>query len=250
MTVVSVNGRTFDWHPNFDPQSRAYAVSRMAEPLLPRQPRFWTPGPLLDQGPDGACVGFGWSAEFGASPFRVVGITDTFAHAYYRKCKTRDQWPGEDYEGTSVLAGAKLAKEIGFIGEYRWALSADDVVDSVVTFGPVVEGTIWLGSMFNTHPSGLMEISGSGSNMGHCYLLRGYHPKMRLPGEGWLKRHEVFVVRQSWGPFGVRQSGDFYLPVEDWANRLFPGGEHCVPLARHKGDAARIPLAATALPKL
>lgn len=244
--VTTYNDRTFDWHPRFDEASRGFAVPRTAGTLLPPQKRLWTPGPLLDQGPDGACVGFCWAAELAASPVRVQGITNTFAHAYYRKCQTLDEWPGESYEGTSVLAGAKLAKQIGFIGEYRWSFSPEEVINSVVNFGPVCEGTTWKSGMFSTHPSGLMDVSGDDIG-GHSWLIRGYHPKARLAGEGWFKRYEVFICRMSWGPFGLRQSGDFYLKVEDWANKLFPGGEHCVPQERTKLDAARVPLAASAL---
>lgn len=243
--------RTFDWVPRFDEKSRRFSVTaKLAEERLAStatRPRFWTPGALLDQGPDGACVGFGWSAELAASPVRVLGITNQFAKAYYEQCKRIDEWPGENYSGTSVLAGAKVATSISFVGSYHWAFSIEEFISALVNLGPAVIGVEYPNTAFDTRPSGLIDWTGAPAG-GHCMLVRGYHPSMRIPGEGWFKRHEVLVVRQSWGPFGVRDTGDFYLPVSQLADR-FRGGEYCIPAARKGGDVARTPLSASALPR-
>ena len=58
----------------------------------------------------------------------------------YEEAKRNDEWPGEDYDGTSVNAGLKVARDQGLmraevsvvvpsagIAAYRWATSVEDV---------------------------------------------------------------------------------------------------------------------------
>ena len=60
-----------------------------------------------------------------------------------------DEWPGEDYDGTSVRAFYKWLKVKGFITEYRWAFDCETVINHVLGIGPVQMGTIWDESMSN-----------------------------------------------------------------------------------------------------
>jgi hypothetical protein len=228
--------RRFDWKSRHDPRSRQFAIRRVGEERPARKATFWTPGPLLDQGPDGACVGFGWSGELGASPVRVKGITNNFAFSLYAIAKTMDEWEGEDYEGTSVLAGAKAVSSAGYMEEYRWAFGIEDVIDALIVHGPVVIGIPWLDGMFSTRKSGLVECTGDVAG-GHCVYLTGYHPHMRMSGEGWFRRHEVIRARQSWGDWGLRGGGDFYFRVGDLSRLLQDQGEACVPMGRAYGPA-------------
>ena len=165
---------------------------------------MWDTGPVLDQGREGACVGFAWTAELIASPRPDPHVARPTAEAYarsvYRRAQQLDYWAGEDYEGTSVLAGAKTVREAGFIDGYRWAFGVDDVRDAVIDIGPVVVGVPWLESMFTPRRSGLLEVHGPAVG-GHALCVTGYHPNMRLGvWEGWFRRFEVFRLRQSWGP--------------------------------------------------
>jgi hypothetical protein len=222
-----------DWHPRHDPRSRSYPVRTLIGPRTTPKPRLWNPGPALDQGSEGACVGFAWSGELAASPIRVPNVTDQTALELYRQAQGLDEWEGEDYSGTSVLAGAKAVMSAGYIGEYRWSFSVDDLRDAVSTLGPAVLGIPWLESMYEPRPSGLLEVSGPVAG-GHAILCVGYHPGIRLRGEGWLARHEVFVLRNSWGA-GYGHGGNAYVRASDLGVLLADQGEACVPLARRYG---------------
>ena len=151
-----------------------------------------------------------------------------------------DEWPGEAYEGTSVLAGAKTMQRLGIIGEYRWAFGIDDLRAAVCGIGPAVIGVPYVGSMFHPHPSGLVEVVPDNSNNGHCMCILGYHPKMRMTGEGWLKRYAVYKVRQSWGA-GFGKKGDIYVPEDGMEYLLRRRAEACIPMQRlrpHEAVAA------------
>lgn len=231
--------RTFDWAPHHDPRSREYPV-RTAIPAKPRRRllastksmRWWTSyRTVLDQGSEGACVGFGWTAEAMSMPVAIrPDDPQGFALSVYREAQLIDEWPGEDYDGTSVLAGAKVMKRHGYITGYRWAFSIEDVIDALLYLGPVVIGIPWLDGMYDTRPSGLVDVSGRIVG-GHCVVLTAYQPSAWIPGEGVFNRFEVFRWRNSWGrSYGKR--GDGLIKADDLANLLGQQGEACVPMGR------------------
>jgi hypothetical protein len=218
------------WIAQHDPRSRNFPVRLGA---VEKRPRRWATGSVLDQGREGSCVGHGWVGELLASP-RPAAVTPSRGHELavevYREAQFIDEWEGENYEGTSVLAGAKVVKGRGFMGEYRWAFSVNDVRDAVIAEGPVVIGIPWHESMYSTRPSGLVEVDGSVVG-GHCLLITGYHPAMRIKGEDWHARFEVFRWRNSWGS-GYGLNGDGFIRLEDLRDLLADWGESAVPTQR------------------
>lgn len=169
---------------------------------------------------------------------RFDNYGEDLARVIYRQAQQIDEWPGESYEGTSVLAGAKVVQASGFIGEYRWAFSVDDIIDTLCADardggGPVVIGIPWLDGMYETRPSGLVDVHGDVVG-GHCLTVIGYHPNMLIRGE--RGKWEVVKWRNSWGPtYGKRGTG--YVRVDDLEALLDSrfGAEACVPLARGRG---------------
>lgn len=189
----------------------------------------------LNQGNDGACVGFSWTHELGAWPAPVV-VTDEFAFGVYHQAQTLDEWAGEAYEGTSVLAGAKAVHQRGYMDEYRWATSLDDLVLAVGYHGPAVIGVDWLDGMFQPRPSGLVEVTGNVAG-GHAILIVGISLHPELKGEKISE--PVFRLRNSWGrDWG--HNGDCYVKLSDMP-KLFGGGaniEACIPVVRDRQPVA------------
>lgn len=227
--------RTFDWMPRHDPRSLDYPIRSVIPSTVEEKPKRWTTGAVLDQGSEGACVGFGWTADLLASPkpFRTDDATGgRYALDVYRRAQLIDEWEGEQYSGTSVLAGAKTVQERGHIGSYRWAFGVEDVKNAVLTVGPVVIGIPWYESMYETRDSGLVEVGGAIVG-GHCITITGYHPGMRINGEDWNARYKVFRWRNSWGQaYGV--GGDGLIRYEDLRDLLADQGEACVPVDRQR----------------
>ena len=160
----------------FDARSRAYPIRAVVGEKTPRS-YTWACDAYNDQGTEGACVGFAWSHELAARP--VVGWTsEADALSIYRRARQLDGWPGEDYDGTSVLAGAKAAKERGRLVSYRWGFSLDDLILAVGYTGPAVLGVNWYEGMFDTDSSGYVRATGSVAG-GHAILCRGVSVRAR-----------------------------------------------------------------------
>lgn len=209
----------------FDERSRLFNVTEVLKPT-PIRSRTWRCPVWLDQGREGACVGFSWSHALATTKTRKRKVAAPFAQQWYKEAQKVDQWPGEDYEGTSVLAGAKVAQAKGFIESYRWAFGIDQVLEALSKQGPVVLGIPWMDSMFAPDPkTGLLDCTGNVSG-GHAIMARGHIIKKRIPGVG--VRH-VVRLRNSWGKdWGMK--GDAFILVEDLESLLKTRGEACVPL--------------------
>ena len=237
--MSEVTAREFpvlNWVPRFDERSRAYPIRELLRPTLVRKDRLWRPGQILDQGREGACVGFGWTAEALGSPVRVDLLwmkidapkePNAFARNVYHQAQKIDQWEGEAYSGTSVLAGAKVMSSLGLLKQYRWAFSIDDVIDTVVSRGPVVIGIPWYYGMY-TAPNGILKVSGSKVG-GHCILVVGY--KVSDPAFGG---EDSLILQNSWGE-GWGNKGLARIRKSELAELLKNGGESCVPVQRSYG---------------
>lgn len=196
-----------------------YHVRTLLPALAPRS-YTWTCGTHLDQGSLGSCVGNGFTHDALAKPNPHKGLTETDAVALYHRAQQLDDSPGENYEGTSVLAGAKASAERGWLVQYRWATTVDDIVATVGYVGPVVIGVDWYDGMMDTDAKGYIHATGSVQG-GHCILVKGVNVK--------LKR---FTLHQSWGTsWGI--GGDCYLSFADMAFLLSRQGEAAVPITKH-----------------
>lgn len=226
-----------DWVSKHDQRSldNYPMAERLATQAVEIQPRRWHPGVTLDQGREGACVGFGWTQELLTSP-RPFDTTATvgsnYAQGYYHETLLHDDIPGEADTGTSVLAGAQTAVRRGHMDEYRWCENVEEIRDSIITEGPVVIGIPWYYDMYWTRDSGLVTVGGDVVG-GHCILLDEYHPGKRLVGEDYHARFEGFGWHNSWGnSYGVNGRG--FIRIEDLRDLLKDWGEACVPVGRHR----------------
>jgi len=166
-----------------------------------------------------------------------------FAFRVYKLAQTMDYWAGENYEGSSVLGAAKALASLGLIGEYRWAFDHDDHLSALSNVGPIVVGTVWLNSMFDPRPSGLLEVDPtSGDAGGHAYLqtiiaVSRDHKRKLLGGKTYgepIRSVPLLGIHNSWyNPFDQRsrpwgRNGYAYIWADDYFNHLWPGGEQRV----------------------
>ena len=117
--------------------------------------------PKYDQGHQGACVGY-------SSSWMMSILNHRFYDAafLYHEAQKIDEWPGEDYEGTSVRAGMEVLRGLGHrvmhhhthhhfpdvqegIAEYRWATTTDEVRTCLAAGVPVTLGIDWMSNFDN-----------------------------------------------------------------------------------------------------
>jgi hypothetical protein len=230
--MINPEDRNFGWKSKHDPRSKEYDMrSLLRRRDIEIKRVMWDEGVVLDQGTEGACVGFAWMGELLAAPAQPekqpeFNKANRIAFKFYKRAQQIDEWPGDNYEGTSVLAGAKVMKENGFISSYRWCFNVEDVRDTVISEGPVVVGVPWKSGMYSTTKSGLVTLTGRHVG-GHALVITGYDPAMKFGNQ----TYEVFRWRNSWNTtYGVDGSG--YIRVQDLARLLKSTGEACVPMGR------------------
>lgn len=179
----------------FDERSRNYPIRAMIAPTIKPRSYTWRCDDVLDQGPDGACVGFAFTHEMIARPAEVGGLDAAFAkQAVYWEAQKLDQWPGGAYpgaspfyEGTSVLAGAKRAVALGAAEAYRWSFSLGDLILGIGYHGPAVLGVNWYESMFSPDGDGFIDVTGPVAG-GHAILCMAVNI-----------RGGFFTLQNSWG---------------------------------------------------
>jgi hypothetical protein len=168
-----------------------------------------------DQGRTPECVAFAWTGWLEAGPIYqgpphpVVNPDDV-----YKKAQKLDGEP-LPHDGTTVRAGAKVLQKLGFIKNYYWANTIDELVQTILQLGPVVVGTNWFKNMMNPDSSNVIHATGTKLG-GHGYLLSGVNTTT-----------DLFRIRQSWGlQWGVK--GHAYVSINDMAKLLKDQGEACL----------------------
>lgn len=233
----------FDRFDDKDPRSRAYDVAGLWLPPggLGAVSRRWDCPVRLDQGMSGACVGFAWAHELAAEPDAVEGVDAAFARErIYFAAQRRDRFPGGAWpgavpfaEGTSVLAGAKVVQELGFIAEYRWAFEVTDLLRAVARVGPAVFGCRWYAGMQEPEDGFARP---DGAYLGkHCVLVSGVEVVRDLSGAVDRESSHVVILNSfgaDWGDDGTAR-----LRLSD-VEALWDGAETCIPLVRTGGDVA------------
>ncbi len=135
----------------------------------------------LDQGNQPQCVGFSTKTMLLNGPVQQKNPNPTPEDLYFY-AQRNDEWPGEDYGGTSVRAGMKAAAYYGKLKEYRWAFSLDDAVRWLLTNGPLVVGFSWFSNMSEPHQGkdGRSWIEPSGDLQGgHAFSINGVNRAQR-----------------------------------------------------------------------
>lgn len=212
--------------PQFDKRSKKFPIRAVIENDTPRS-YTWSCKKWLDQGTEGACVGFSLAHELAARPVIVDKVTPKFAReSIYWEAQKIDEWAGGSYpgarpvyEGTSVLSGVKIVQKLGYVPEYRWAFGLEDLILAIGRKGPAVLGINWYENMFDTDAKGYVKVGGEIAG-GHAILCNGVNIK-----------NKYFILHNSWGQdWGV--NGEAKISWDDMDRLLNEGGEAVIPLSR------------------
>lgn len=215
--------RVFGRLENPDPRDKLFSMSHVASAATPelRQKYWWADGWWGNQGTTSHCVAYSWLHLLEDGPVVQDSVSMRRRKPLiepimlYRESQLRDPWPSENYNGTSIRAAAKVLKDLGAIKEYRWATSITEVVNTILTVGPMVVGTKWYSHMNN--PDHLGRVRPSGSSVGgHAYVLNGVNVD-----SGMLR------IKNSWGT-GWGKRGYAFIHVDEFEKLLVDGGDACI----------------------
>lgn len=173
--------------------------------------RIWWKG---DQEDTPMCIGYSWHALLRALPTLQ---RDPSPEIIYALAQRHDEWPGEDYAGSSVRGGAKALQAAGKIASYGWAVNVYEAIQWVGARGPVVLGTRWHTGMMVPDKNGFIVPKGRVVG-GHAYLMIGYDEKK-----------ERALIQNSWGTdWGM--NGRAWISYEHLDRLIIEDGEACSPI--------------------
>lgn len=212
-----------------DPRSQNYLYT--ATPVSGKSVLHVAHAPITDQDGVGGCVG--WTdldtlnyAKFQNSRFFVNHssryLVNDKGYDFYHLATVADEWPNEQYPpddlGSSVLAGAKVLKSLGYVSRYEWAPDFNSFL-AAVQRQPVMIGSLWTNGMFDPDSKGLIKPTGDIAG-GHAYSIRGVD-----------FQHQLVRMRNHWTPsWGIK--GEAFITFDDMKWLLDQQGECLVPIPR------------------
>src|SRR5690606_17219884 len=203
---------------------------------------------ILDQGQEGACTGFGLAAVINyllwvRSGYKMTAEEKVSERMIYHLARFYDEWPGEDYEGSSCRGALKGWHRHGVCRAALWPYRN---AQGEVEFVPPQEG--WeldamrrpLGVYYRIQRESVVDMQAAIYQTGAIYVSATVHEGWEVkpvtkpvchdalpfirPGRRALGGHAFaivgyndcgFIVQNSWGK-GWGASGFAVLPYEEW----------------------------------
>lgn len=220
-------------HVEHDPRSLRYAHGVLPESAV--KPVQWRRRvPVFDQGQLGSCTGNAAAGVLATDSAAGPGVTtvtvngtvrpvdETLAVDLYKLATSLDSVPGQyppDDTGSSGLAVAKAAKQLGYIRGYGHALSPPGLLHALQT-APVIVGAPWFSGFDQPDQDGIVFPLGQ-IRGGHEFLVRGYE-------HGATEHDSYLLADNSWGTsWGVR--GSFRFSVSTWRVLAANQGDITIP---------------------
>ena len=259
MPTVKVKGKIFDARPDrIDLRDREYTPRlRSLPPQFPDESaiqqhlkNYAKADLILDQGVEGACTGFGLAAVINYLRWRQAleheaPISPKVSERMlYHLAKQYDEWPGEDYEGSSCRGAMKGWHRHGVCLETTWPFR--DANDNVAFIAPKPgwddeAANCPLGAYYRVHKDSITDMQSAlyevGALLVSADVHTGWFPKankfptidkmayIKLPKRirdqgghafalvGYTEMG--FIVQNSWGPsWGT--NGFAVLTYPDW----------------------------------
>lgn len=221
-----IAGKRLGRHLEHDPMSKLHPVD-MTEHLDTatfHSAKWEVQCEAFDQGELGSCTGNAMGALLMTGPFAETtrkiadrDIGESECVELYKLATRLDRIPGEfppNDTGSSGLAVAKAAKEMGLIRAYHHAFTMRAALKALQS-GPVIAGYGWYDSFDEPDTDGFVRVKeGAVIRGGHETMIHSLTIEYLSNGD-IDEENSYFLHRNSWGPgFGI--NGDFKMSLKTW----------------------------------
>jgi len=232
------------------------------------------PDLVLDQGQEGACTGFGLAAVINFLRYRRDEQIPVSARMLYEMARKHDEWPGEDYAGSSCRGAIKGWKNMGVCSEELWPYSTGNPGQLNIAKAREARSTI-LGAYYRLQTN-LNDYHAALNETGAVYVSATVHSGWNNPEKKINKAKFAtigqsskltgghafaivgydkngFIVQNSWGSdwgtdgFAIWAYEDWYQNISDgWVFRLAVSTPNVFGLTTRSNSTDRSELASKA----
>jgi hypothetical protein len=193
--------RTFGRLEQWDERSKNFRIKKIVKQEVPIT-TLWDCKTILDQGNKPACVGFAGAHQAIATPVPQLNIDNNTGLLFYKGAQQNDDWPGENYDGSSAVGLLKYFLKIGFCKSGYWAFNLLEHRLGISFDSPALVGCSWMTGMMNVDSNGFVHATGVGEG-GHETLWIGNN-----------EEDKYFTIVNSWGE-DWGQSGRAKISYDD-----------------------------------
>jgi hypothetical protein len=169
--------------------------------------------PILDQGQEGACTGFGLASVAHyllRKREHVPDINPVSARMLYEMAKRYDEWPGEDYSGSSARGAMKGWHKHGVCGDKCWPYNKETSTDNRLNDDRTSDALQRpLGAYYRVNHLDLVAMHSAMAEVGVLYATCNVH-------EGWTHINEDGVI-----PFMEKMLGGHAFVIVAYDHRGF-----------------------------
>ena len=235
--IAELGGRVLSARPDLiDFRDRMYVPTLVDVPSLKLLEEYQGLGlPILDQGQEGACTGFALAAMANfLTAERVDGLfTERLSERMlYEMARRNDEWPGEDYSGSSARGAMKGWHKYGVCREKIWPYKFGDSGGDLTHERLEDARKCPLGAYFRVNHKDLVAMHSAIAETGMLYATSLVHKGWQSVKSGGVIQYSEksigghafvivgydekgFWIQNSWGD-GWGRSGFAHLSYYDW----------------------------------
>lgn len=236
-SAPSLDGRILSARPDtMDFRDKMYVPTLIEVPATRPLESYLEHAPIiLDQGQEGACTGFGLAAVANhllKTRKSAAGFPQVSPRMLYEMARRNDEWPGEEYSGSSARGAMKGWHKSGVCDESHWPYIEDKEDRKLTSTRLANARNCPLGAYFRVNHKDLVAMHSAISETGILYATSLVHKGWSSVKSNGVIRYHVetigghafaivgydrdgFWIQNSWGPDWGRK-GFCHVTYYDW----------------------------------